>query len=31
MRRQMTNAGDDNDVLDWIHVQRLTSTGERKL
>jgi hypothetical protein len=27
MSRQMTNA----DVLDWIHVQRLTSTGERNL
>jgi hypothetical protein len=31
-RRQMINAGDgDNDVLGWIHVRRLTSTGERNL
>ncbi len=31
MRRQMTNSGDGNDVLDWIHVQRLTNRGERNL
>jgi hypothetical protein len=30
-RRQMTNVGDDDDVLDSIHVQGLTSTGERNL
>lgn len=29
--QQIRNAVDDNDVLDWIHVQQLTSTGERNL